>query len=79
MSMSKTAAAVSLALLVLSLQACGRKGPLYIQQPPVQPLPALSVQGVVKPDSTNQAKQNPVNPNLSIQSQPVQAQPETQK
>jgi predicted small lipoprotein YifL len=65
MPLSKTAVAAATILLIASLlQACGRKGPLYIQQSPATPAVA--------------AEQKPLNA-LPIQSQPVPTQTESQK
>jgi predicted small lipoprotein YifL len=68
MSMSKITATAMLLLAVL-LSACGRKGPLYMQQAPVQPAPASNLP----------IEQKPVSPNLPVQSQPVPTQTEDQK
>lgn len=68
MPLFKTTAAAIL-LLALLLTACGRKGPLYMQQAPVQPAPASELR----------IEQKPLNPNLPVQSQPVPTQTEAQK
>lgn len=59
MFISKTATTGILLLLVL-LQGCGRKGPLYLPQAPAQPAPL----------AMPQAEQSQVFPNPVIQSQP---------
>ena len=67
MSLSKTAAAAATLLLVAaSLQACGRKGPLYMQQIPANPPPSA-------------AQQKPLDVISPAQSQPVPTQTESQK
>jgi predicted small lipoprotein YifL len=66
--MSKTAATAAAILLIASLlQACGRKGPLYIQQAPAKP-------AVAAPE-----EQKPATAVPSTQSQPVQPKTESQK
>jgi len=69
MPMSKTAAAAMMLLLALLLSGCGRKGPLYMQQAPVKPVPAANTP----------TEQKPISPDLSIQSQPVPTQTDSQK
>ena len=70
MSITKTAsAAMMLLLAAFMLTGCGRKGPLYMQQAPAKPAPAT-----IEP-----TEQKPVSPDLSIQSQPVQTNTESQK
>lgn len=68
MPILKTTTAVML-LLVLLLSACGRKGPLYMQQAPVQPAPATELR----------IEQKPASANLPVQSQPVPTQTEDPK
>jgi len=60
-----------LLVLVLLLQGCGRKGPLYMQQVPPKPAPAAKPQAVQNQTQTL--------PNLPVQSAPAQSQPESQK
>lgn len=70
MSITKTASAATMLLLAaFMLTACGRKGPLYMQQAPAKPAPAAIAPTELKPGS----------PELSIQSQPVPTQTESQK
>jgi len=69
MPISRTAFAGILLLLVLLLQGCGRKGPLFMSQEPLLPVPAEQT----KPE---QAQSAPVQTN---QSQPVPNQSETTK
>ncbi len=73
MPILKTTTAVML-LLMLLLSACGRKGPLYMQQAPVKPAPATEMRIEQKPASANLTV-----PNLAVQSQPVPTQTEAQK
>lgn len=44
MTMSRTAIAGILLLLILLLQGCGRKGPLFMPQVPAMPAPAVKDQ-----------------------------------
>jgi len=68
MSISKTARiAVGILLIPSLLQACGRKGPLYIQQAPAKPAVAAP------------AEQKPAIVVPPAQSEPVQPKTESQK
>jgi predicted small lipoprotein YifL len=44
MLITKTAVAGMMLLLVLQLQGCGRKGPLFMPQEPAKPVPAAKSQ-----------------------------------
>lgn len=68
MPVSKTMTAVMLLLMFL-LSACGRKGPLYMQQAPAQSAPATEMR----------IEQKPASANLPVQSQPVPTITETPK
>ena len=61
---SQTAIAGILLLLVLLVQGCGRKGPLFMPQMPAKPVVAAK-------DQTAQSQPVPT--------QPLQLQPETKK
>lgn len=69
MLMSKTATAGVMLLLVLLVQGCGRKGPLFMPQMPAKPAMAAK-------DQTAQSQPVPTQP---LPNQIIPSQPETKK
>jgi len=66
MPLSKTVATAAAILLIASLlQACGRKGPLYIQQKPAKP--AVAAPAEQKPATVPPAQSQPVQPKTESQ------------
>lgn len=73
MPMFRTSIAAALLLLVL-LQGCGRKGPLFMPQVPAKPAPAAPAQ-----PAQSQPEQTQTVPDQTIQNQAVPNQSEPKK